>query len=84
MIGMQLLKDKIDKSGYKLRYIAEQLGISYQGLLNKLNSDTEFKASEIYILYHLLNMSETERDNIFFTFNVDFNSTKDHQEQQPA
>ena len=61
-----LLKQKIGESGYKLRFIAKKLGITYAGLLKKTNNESEFKASEIQILYNLLNLTETERNEIFF------------------
>lgn len=56
----------IDKSGYKLRFIASKLGITYQGFLRKINNETEFKASEIQGLKELLNLTDKERDEIFF------------------
>lgn len=71
MIDTNLLREIIDRSGYKLKYIAEQLGITYYGLLKKINNETEFKASEINILYNLLSMTEAEREAIFFTPNVE-------------
>ena len=61
-----LLREKIDQSGYKMRYIASKLGITLQGFLNKINNKTEFKAKEIQILYNLLNLTESERERIFF------------------
>lgn len=71
MTNTRLLREKIDESGYKLRFIAKQLRITYQGFLNKINNESEFKASEIQILSELLRLSETERDAIFFTQNVE-------------
>lgn len=71
MTNTRALRDKIDESGYKLRYVAQQLGITYQGFLKKINNESEFKASEIQILFELLRMTEAERDAIFFTQNVD-------------
>lgn len=71
MTNTKVLRDKIDDSGYKLRYIAKQLGITYQGFLKKINNETEFKASEIQILFELLHMTEAEREAIFFAQNVD-------------
>lgn len=71
MIDTNLLRTVIDRSGYKLKYVAEQLGINYYGLLKKLNNESEFKASEINILYNLLSMTEAEREAIFFTLNVE-------------
>ena len=50
MTNTALLRKKIDESGYKLRFIAKQIGITYQGFLKKINNETEFKAKEIMIL----------------------------------
>lgn len=71
MKGLELLQKKIDQSGLKLTYVAERLGISYQGLKKKLDGDTEFKASEIAILKDVLNLSDVEVQDIFFADNVD-------------
>lgn len=66
MTNTELLKRKIDESGYKLKYIASKLGITYYGFLKKVNNDTEFKASEIQALCDLLNISGEEKERIFF------------------
>ena len=71
MKGLELLRKKIDQSGLKPTYVAERLGISYQGLKKKLDGDTEFKASEIAILKDMLQLSDVEVQDIFFTDNVD-------------
>lgn len=61
-----LKKANITKKTY-----AEKLGISLQGLYNKLNNVTEFKQAEISATCDLLNLSIQERDAIFFSNNVD-------------
>ena len=66
MTNTELLKRKIDESGYKLKYSAAKLGITYYGFLKKVNNDTEFKASEIQALCDLLNISGEEKERIFF------------------
>lgn len=71
MTNTTLLREKIDESGYKLRFIAKQIGITYAGFLKKINNETEFKASEIQGLKDLLNLTDEERDKIFFTLNVE-------------
>lgn len=71
MTNTALLREKIDESGYKLRFVAKQIGITYAGFLKKINNETEFKASEIQRLKELLNLSDEERDKIFFTLNVE-------------
>ena len=66
MTNTQLLREKMEQSGYKLRFIASQVGLTYQGFLNKLNNRKEFKASEIKALSDLLKLTEAERTAIFF------------------
>ena len=67
MTDTELLREKIKQSGYKIQFIAKKLGISYQGLLNKINNKSEFRAKEIQVLHDLLNLTEDERVAIFFT-----------------
>lgn len=67
MTDTELLREKIKQSGYKIQFIAKKLGISYQGLLNKINNRSEFRAKEIQVLHDLLNLTEDERVAIFFT-----------------
>ena len=67
MTDTELLREKIKQSGYKIQFIAKTLGISYQGLLNKINNKSEFRAKEIQVLHDLLNLTEDERVAIFFT-----------------
>lgn len=66
MTDTELLREKIENSGYKLQFIAKSLGLTYQGLLNKINNWSEFRASEIQALYDLLGLTEKERVAIFF------------------
>jgi hypothetical protein len=66
MTNTKMLREKIALSGYKLQYIAEQIGITYQGFLKKLNNESEFKASEIKIIQTVLGLSKKDRDAIFF------------------
>lgn len=66
-----LLRKKIDESGYKLRFVAKRLEITYQGFLKKMNGETEFKVSEAQILRDLLHLTDEETELIFFNPNVD-------------
>lgn len=70
MTNTDLLREKIDQSGYKLRFIAKNIGLTYQGFLNKINNRNEFRANEIQALYDLLDMTEEERVAIFFASEV--------------
>lgn len=71
MTNTRLLRAKLEQSGFKLRFVAEQIGITYQGFLNKINNRSEFRAKEIQALYKLLGLTEEERIAIFFTQEVD-------------
>ena len=64
---MEKLKEKIDKSGYKLSYLADQLGISRFSLRNKLNEKSQFKMSEIKKLAILLKIPNNEISLYFFS-----------------
>ena len=50
MTNTNLLRSKIDESGYKLTYLAEKCNLTYFGFMKKVNNETEFKASEIKTL----------------------------------
>ena len=66
-----LLTNIIEERGFTKNEIAEQLGLSRQGLYNKLNGEKEFKASEIRKLSRLLNLSDSDKNQIFFNDYVD-------------
>ena len=61
----------LKRAGVTRLEVAKQLGISVTAFFNKLHNKTEFKASEIAILKKVLNISEEERDKIFFDCTVD-------------
>ena len=72
MTNSKLLRECIEKSGYKLNYIAKTLGLSAFGFANKINNVTEFKASEIEKLCTLLKITSlNDRQKIFFAQKVD-------------
>ncbi len=66
MTNTKLLREKIDASGLKLQYIADQLGITRFGLYKKLQDGSEFKPSQIVKLCELLRIETAEeREQIF-------------------
>ena len=67
MTNTTLLRQKIDESGYKLQFLAEKCGLTYYGLMKKVNNETEFKTSEVMILKELLHLTDDEVMEIFFT-----------------
>ena len=67
MTDTDLLRERINESGLKLTYIANQLNLSYYGLLLKIDNKNEFKAGEVKTLCDLLNIKDLEdRERIFF------------------
>ena len=65
------LRELISKSGLKLGYIANQLGISRFALSNKIQNRTEFRVSEIVKICELLCIDYDSREQIFFAHKVD-------------
>ncbi len=66
MINTELLKQRIESSGYRFNWIAKQLGLTSYGFRKKLYNDTEFKVSEVSQICKVLNINDKERDKIFF------------------
>lgn len=66
MTNATLLKAKIDASGYKMKYVADRIGLTYQGFLNKIRNKTDFTAPEIRGLCELLHIETEEMEQIFF------------------
>ena len=67
MIKTDELKAIIASKGLKMKFVAEQLGLSSYGLSLKLDNKNEFKMSEVVSLCKLLDISDPEqRERIFF------------------
>lgn len=60
------LESYLAKSIYKAEFIIEQLGISRQAFYKKRKGMIPFRASEVYVLCDLLNISADERPKIFY------------------
>lgn len=60
MTDTKLLREKIEASGLKLRFIADQLDISDKTLAMKIENRTQFKASEIVKLNELLHIRSAD------------------------
>lgn len=71
-MNLKALNDKIEASGLKKVYIAKQLNLSLQGLLNKLSGKFDFTREEVNILCDVLDITDLEeKEHIFFTQQVD-------------
>jgi transcriptional regulator with XRE-family HTH domain len=75
-----MLNARLDASGLSRSEIAERLGLTRQGLYNKLCGLNEFKSSEIRLLSEILRLTAQERDLIFFADCVD---TSVHTQAKP-
>lgn len=65
-MNYELLTATINRSNISKGDIAEKLGLTRQGLHNKLTGVREFKVSEINALSAMLNLSIAEKEAIFF------------------
>lgn len=67
MTNTILLKEKIDKSGLKIGFIADFVGISRQLLWRKVNNLTPFNQYEIDKMCEVLRITSLkEKEAIFF------------------
>lgn len=72
MTNTELLKKKIESSGLKVCFIAENVGITRQLLWKKVNNIRPFNQYEIEKMCKILNIeSLEEKETIFFANNVD-------------
>ena len=77
MTDTALLNSRIEESGLKRAFIAEQLGITPQGFWLKTSGKNEFTASQIQKLCAILRItSQKDIKAIFFAQSVDEKSTQ--------
>ena len=67
MTDSELLKAFIKASGLTMDFISHSLGVSKKRLQNKIDGKVEFKADELCVMIRLLNLSERQTMNIFFS-----------------
>lgn len=67
MTNVELLGEKIRKSGKKKSYLAERLGISRAGFRNLCLGKSQFRTGQVQILCEELNIVDPEEKlSIFF------------------
>lgn len=77
MTDSKELRRLIEEKGFKLKYVAERLGLSSYGLSLKIDNKQEFKTSEVSALCELLEIKSLEqKEKIFFNLKDDYKSTK--------
>lgn len=67
---VKILKEIIREKGLRQDFLAKKLNLSQYGFSLKLNGKNEFKWSEIEKLISILNLNDSERDKIFFSWLV--------------
>lgn len=71
MTNTELLKKKINESGYMLKHLASCLNLSRASLSMKINNKTNFSAKEMFALSDLVGLTDQEKREIFFGEDVD-------------
>ena len=71
MTDTRALNKRIEKSGYKLSFIANKLGLSAYGFALKRDNKSEFTASEIDALCTILGIDTDSMMEIFFAKEVE-------------
>ena len=64
-VDTELLKEYISKSGLRIGYIVDVLGMSRQAFDKKCKGKTKFRAPEVYVLCDLLKIPEDVKHKIF-------------------
>lgn len=65
-IDTELLNSYIEKSGLKINFIVDKLGISRTAFDKKRAGKTPFRGSEIYVLQDLCNINNDDSIKIFY------------------
>lgn len=60
-----LIGKRIEDSGYKVKFIASSLGLTYEGLRRKCNGERAFTKLEIDALSNLLGITDEEKSEFF-------------------
>lgn len=73
MTDTERLRKIISKSGLKYSYIAEKIGLTYQGFKNKIENKNLFNVEEVDKLCKLLDITDIyQKEEIFFAKQGDF------------
>lgn len=67
MTNTDLLRSIIERSGFRLAFLAEKLGLSRYSLQKKIYNQSDFKACEIKVLCDVLSIDAETAKLVFFT-----------------
>lgn len=76
MVNTQRIDEQIEKSGLKVGFICEKIGITRQAFDLKKKNKRPFRKAELFVLFNLLGVPETEQPN-FFAYEVDTKTNKE-------
>ncbi len=76
MTNTSKLQGKMRECGFTLEKLASVVGISPTGLFNKVHNKVEFLVSEVQKIGAALNLSQQDTNEIFFSQDVELNSTQ--------
>ncbi|MEE1005942.1 MAG: helix-turn-helix transcriptional regulator [Acutalibacteraceae bacterium] len=66
MVDLEKLKKAIQKKGLSYSDIAKALGVTRSCVSHKMSGEIDFKVSQVYLLAELLELSDEEREEIFY------------------
>ena len=75
MTDTEALEEMMIRSNASVSFISEKIGITNKAFSMKMQNISEFLASEIVCVKQILNLSNLERDRIFFMLKVELKST---------
>lgn len=64
-VDTELLNEYIDKSGYRIGFIVDTLGISREAFNRKRKGEISFRAPEVYVLCDMLKIPDDIKPKIF-------------------
>lgn len=71
MVDEKLLRSLIEEKGLKYKFVAQQLGITPQGLALKISNINEFTVQEAYKLSDILGLGNGSLNSEIFLPNID-------------
>ena len=76
MTNTKVLQGKMVEKKYSISKLAAVVGLSPTGLFNKIHNIREFYVNEMVCISECLDLSNEEREKIFFAKQVELNSTE--------
>lgn len=75
MVDYKRLREEIKANGISKVCLAKKMSITSTSLQNKLNGATQFRESDMYVLYKALHLEPMNLVSIFFADNVHSETT---------